>query len=191
MRPPAGSVVDPAAVPPEPWRNGGGTTRTLWTEPGTGGDFAWRVSLADIAANGPFSVFPGVDRELLGVSGAQVTLLIADRTVRVRPRQPVAFDGGSSVAVRRGFGSRGRPSRVLNMMTARAECAGGIGVVSARGAVRWDDEVHAVVLLHGLLTVAGEAVPPLGLARLRPGGATGVATKALVAEIRVRPPEAQ
>lgn len=186
---PAGPVVDPAAVAPEPWRNGGGTTRTLWSEPGRGDDFAWRVSLADIAADGRFSVFPGVDRVLLGVSGSQVTLLIADRTVRVRPRQPVAFDGGSRVVVRRGPGSRRRPSRVLNMMTARAECAGGIGVTSARGTVRWDDEVHAVVLLHGALTVGGRAVPPLGLARLQPGSSTGVATRALVAEIRVRPPE--
>jgi uncharacterized protein len=54
-------LVRTADVPAQPWRNGGGVTRTLLARPR--GD-AWqvRVSVADVAVNGPFSRFPGVER---------------------------------------------------------------------------------------------------------------------------------
>jgi environmental stress-induced protein Ves len=61
-----------------PWKNGGGVTREIaGGPPGAGmGDFAWRVSLADVAAGGPFSVFPGVDRILTMVEGAGMDLTL-------------------------------------------------------------------------------------------------------------------
>ena len=42
-------------VAPQPWANGGGTTRELLVAE----DGAWRVSLAEIEQDGPFSSFPG------------------------------------------------------------------------------------------------------------------------------------
>jgi hypothetical protein len=54
-----------------PWKNGGGVTRevAVWP-PGAGfGDFDWRVSMAEVTADGPFSVFPGVDRVLAVLDG--------------------------------------------------------------------------------------------------------------------------
>ena len=58
---------------PEPWRNGGGLTRTIATSAGHGA-LIWRVSVADIVQDGPFSVFPGIDRAALLVSGEGVSL---------------------------------------------------------------------------------------------------------------------
>ena len=55
---------DLAAIAPTPWKNGGGATRELacWP-PGAGIDaFDWRVSVASVAASGPFLAYPGVDR---------------------------------------------------------------------------------------------------------------------------------
>lgn len=54
-----------------PWRNGGGRTREVVSRPeGAGFDaFDWRVSVATIAADGPFSVFAGVDRTILLLDG--------------------------------------------------------------------------------------------------------------------------
>jgi uncharacterized protein len=55
------------AVPPVPWKNNGGLTRTLVVEPDGAGleDFFWRISLAEILASGSFSAYPGVDRGIL------------------------------------------------------------------------------------------------------------------------------
>src|SRR5262245_19484506 len=55
-----------------PWRNGGGVTREVAVAPpGSGsGDFDWRISIATVTRGGPFSVFPGVDREITVFDGA-------------------------------------------------------------------------------------------------------------------------
>ncbi|MEU9254579.1 HutD family protein [Streptomyces sp. NPDC048270] len=61
------------------WKNGGGVTREIAARPeGAGtGDFAWRVSLAEVAADGPFSAFPGVERTLTLAEGAGMELSVA------------------------------------------------------------------------------------------------------------------
>ena len=64
------------SVPSVPWKNGGGTTRTLAVEPeGAGLDnFIWRISLAEIHVSGSFSAFPGIDRTILLWRGEGVVL---------------------------------------------------------------------------------------------------------------------
>ncbi len=75
--------------PASPWKNGGGTTRQIAVFPEDAGlaDFDWRVSLATVAAAGPFSTFPGVDRLMLVLSG-RLTLDMAGVS-------PVTLDGAS------------------------------------------------------------------------------------------------
>jgi len=60
-----------AGLSPVPWKNGAGSTTEIAVFPQDAGftDFDWRVSLATIGADGPFSVFPGVDRTLALVEG--------------------------------------------------------------------------------------------------------------------------
>lgn len=54
----------------ERWRNGAGWTREIHAEPGTAGsDWHWRLSIAEIEQDAAFSTFPGVDRELVLLSG--------------------------------------------------------------------------------------------------------------------------
>lgn len=60
-------------LPIEPWRNGGGITRTLHHRQ-TDGRTAWRVSIADITRNGAFSTFPGLDRRSVLIDGQRVLL---------------------------------------------------------------------------------------------------------------------
>jgi uncharacterized protein len=67
---------DLAATPGVPWKNGGGSTQELvcWP-PGAGMEgFEWRVSVATIATPGPFSAFPGVDRQIMLLEGDGVQL---------------------------------------------------------------------------------------------------------------------
>lgn len=61
-----------------PWKNGGGVTREIAARPEGAGtaDFAWRISLAEVAADGPFSEFPGVDRTLTLAEGAGMDLTV-------------------------------------------------------------------------------------------------------------------
>jgi environmental stress-induced protein Ves len=56
-----------------PWANGGGVSYEVARFPEMG-DFDWRVSLADISEDGPFSLLPGIDRTLVVVSGGPVAL---------------------------------------------------------------------------------------------------------------------
>ena len=71
---------DLQTLPAMAWKNGGGVTREIVREP-TGAsldDFDWRVSVADIAAAGPFSRFVGIDRHLLLLEGDGVHLTSAE-----------------------------------------------------------------------------------------------------------------
>jgi len=105
-------LVSLAAVPPTPWKNGGGVTRELLAWPS--GD-AWkvRISVAEIAADGPFSSFPGVARWFTVLEGGGVALAIDGVERRCRAGEaPLAFSGESSVDCRLLDG----PSRDLNLM---------------------------------------------------------------------------
>ena len=70
LQPTVTRVADVLAVP---WRNGGGVTRELlaWPDPQ---DWVLRVSVADIAASGPFSAYPGVDRWFAVLEGGALRL---------------------------------------------------------------------------------------------------------------------
>lgn len=61
-----------------PWKNGGGETVEVIVHPEGAGlsDFGWRVSMATVASDGPFSVFPGIDRTLAVLSGDGMALSI-------------------------------------------------------------------------------------------------------------------
>lgn len=57
-----------------PWRNGRGSTLEIAREPASGEDFAWRLSLADIAEDSDFSAYPGYSRALVLVAGTRLRL---------------------------------------------------------------------------------------------------------------------
>ena len=93
-------LIQYASLRPTPWKNGGGvTTELAMSPPGAGlGDFDWRVSLASIAEDGPFSQFPGVDRTLVMVAGDGVLLEVGDERVVLSPSEPlVEFAGEDPV----------------------------------------------------------------------------------------------
>ena len=61
-----------------PWKNGGGETAEIVVSP-VGADFDsfdWRISTAVVAASGPFSTFPGVDRVLTVLEGGAMVLSV-------------------------------------------------------------------------------------------------------------------
>ena len=115
------TLIPFAGLVPKQWKNGGGSTTEIAVFPPDAGfeDFDWRVSLATIAADGPFSVFPGVERTLALVEGHGMTLDVDDETILVSPAEPViAFDGESQVAAKLNRG----PSIDFNAMTRLDRC---------------------------------------------------------------------
>ncbi|TJZ45400.1 HutD family protein [Streptomyces piniterrae] len=123
-----------------PWSNGGGVTREVAVHPpGAGWDtFDWRVSLADVTRDGPYSPLPGVRRILTVVDGAGIELTV-DGSPRPLPgrHHPFAFPGGAATEGRLLDG----PVVNLNVMLregragATVEMVRGSGVVPAGGPV--------------------------------------------------------
>ncbi|MFF5705090.1 HutD family protein [Streptomyces sp. NPDC012794] len=86
-------AADRTAVP---WKNRGGVTREIaaWPEGAGTAGFAWRVSLAEVEADGSFSYFPGVDRILTLAEGAGMDLTVGGERRLVDERHaPRRFPG--------------------------------------------------------------------------------------------------
>ncbi|WP_406449061.1 HutD family protein [Streptomyces sp. NBC_00876] len=88
-------ILRAAGRTPVAWKNGVGTTREIAASPGAGTDaFDWRVSLAEVAGDGPFSVFPGVERTLTVVEGAGMDLMVGgEHHIVDEPYWPHDFPG--------------------------------------------------------------------------------------------------
>jgi hypothetical protein len=110
-----------ASRTPVPWKNGGGLTREVAIFP-PGSDlqtFEWRISIADIRGAGPFSRFPGVDRQMTVVSGRLSLTVDAAPAVTLTPESDaLAFPGEVPVFAE----PLGAPVTDLNVMTRRARC---------------------------------------------------------------------
>jgi environmental stress-induced protein Ves len=102
--------------PSRPWKNGGGTTRDILVSP-TGAsldDFDWRLSLAQVDRDGPFSRFDRVDRTLVLLSGA-MTLHEPERSLVLVRDEPVEFPGERTIEATLNCGS----TLDFNVMTRR------------------------------------------------------------------------
>lgn len=116
------ALIPFASLSPVPWKNGGGSTTEIAIEPPDAGfdDFLWRISLATIAADGPFSVFPGVDRTLALVEGHGVTLEIdgLEKAMLCADDPVFSFHGEALVQAKLNRGA----TTDFNVMTRRGRC---------------------------------------------------------------------
>jgi hypothetical protein len=87
-------ILRSVAYVARPWKNGGGTTRDIAVSPpgASLATFDWRLSLAQVDRDGPFSRFDNVDRTLVLLSGA-MTLHERDRRIDLVRNEPFAFGG--------------------------------------------------------------------------------------------------
>ena len=127
----------------QPWRNGGGVTFEVAraADPQHADRFLWRVSIAHVDRDGPFSSFSGYERligviegqgmELLGPGGAPTLL---------RPFEVVAFSGDAVMAGRLTSG----PVRDLNVIFDPARCGASLRFLQARG----EQPVHEAIVVN-------------------------------------------
>ena len=176
--------IDLRALVARPWKNGAGVTREI-ARGGPGGDaFDWRISVAEVERDAPFSQFPGVDRCIVLLRGAGMRLRARDGSVDhrlIEPYVPLRF--AADVALDATL--VGGASSDFNVMTRRGAfrsdvrcCFGATHIaggdvtllVSCEGEWRIDDD-HVIGALHALLWRE-----PLGSVDVRPAAGTGPAT---------------
>ncbi|MBL4639968.1 MAG: HutD family protein [Kordiimonadaceae bacterium] len=112
-----------------PWKNGKGTTTELVTCPHKDTEqtaaFSWRISIADMVEDGPFSTFPGIDRTLTVISGHGLTLKGPENfTVACTPLMPTMFSGDLELT---GLLREGAVKN-FNVMTDRGVCSADVEV---------------------------------------------------------------
>lgn len=165
-----------------PWRNGGGTTTEITVAPAeastSGARFLYRVSIADVATDGPFSRFDGYDRHIMLLSGAGMTLDCGEHgTLELgQLHEPHAFSGDWDV---RGT-LRDGAVRDFNVIVDRAAASSSLQVrtlVAAEAVACARGTVCILHVIEGELVGAGtgdtlvadgpfEAVPRPGTARV-------------------------
>jgi len=122
----APQLLPAAARAAQPWKNAGGITREVAAHP-PGSDldsFAWRVSVAEVSAGGPFSQFAGVDRRMAVLAGTLEFTLAGQPPQRLAPEsEPVAFAGEAAAAA----APSGSTVTDLNVMTRRGRFESRLG----------------------------------------------------------------
>ncbi len=88
-----------------PWKNGGGTTTEIMIRPegaDVGTAFDWRVSMAEVTTDGPFSAFPNHQRSLLVLAGKGLILNNAGfPDITLRPGgEIIEFQGDEPVSAK-------------------------------------------------------------------------------------------
>ena len=118
-------IIHVTDVAPTPWRNGGGVTRQLAVWPAQG-EWAWRMSVAELDRSGPFSRFEGIERWLavLQGNGVQLDVGVGPRALQPGPNArtlmaidaPYYFDGEATTHCH----LRDGPSQDFNLMVRKS-----------------------------------------------------------------------
>ena len=112
--------IDLRTIARQPWKNGAGLTREIAFGGTSSPSFDWRISLAEVERDAPFSAFAGVDRCIVLLRGAGMRLRSAAGAIEppidhalTTPLAPFRFPG--EVALDASLA--GGPSRDFNVMT--------------------------------------------------------------------------
>lgn len=141
-----------------PWKNGGGSTTEIAIGPaGASLDaFDWRISMAQVASDGPFSVFDGIDRTLAVIQGGGMELTIGDRPAVTlgRDSAPLSFPGDTPTTARLMDGE----ITDLNVMTRRGRFGHRVVRVTQPMDCQFGGDDIAIVLSLGTtdVNVSGE-----------------------------------
>lgn len=147
------------------WKNGGGITHQIARDPYD--PWAWRLSIADVASDGPFSRFDGMSRILTVIDGAGITLRSGDWASTAGLCVPLAFSGDLAVDSTLLAG----PIRDLNVIydaariSATVTVATGSATVTAAG-------LTGVLCLAGVVQADGQPLAPMDFAMGQAGCVT-------------------
>ena len=170
------------------WKNGLGETVEIAVFPEASplDGFDWRIT---VAADGPFSRFPGIDRTLSVLSGAGLDLTIDGASHRLTPTSaPLAFP--ADVETRAEL--LGGPVTDLNVMTRRGRFTHAVRRLVLDGAERVE-RGQGVAVLHcvegsaSLSAGSDEARLGAGDSVMAEGGTLALDGRALIFLVTLRP----
>ncbi|SAL23790.1 hypothetical protein AWB71_01282 [Caballeronia peredens] len=148
-------IIRADSLTPRPWKNGGGVTREIAAgPPGASLDaFAWRLSLADVAADGAFSTFAGVDRVLALLDGAGMRLTEANGRVHAldAPLAIARFAGETPIHATLNDG----PTRDFNVMVQRARARATVRACRESAAIAPAHDVTLIFCARGRIEIKG------------------------------------
>ena len=182
-----------------PWANGLGVTADVFLWPAGADDWTWRLSIADVSDDLPFSFMPGIDRHIVMAQGEGMAVTIdgAPEHRMDRSTPPLFFAGESATSCRLLDG----PIAGLNLMLRRGRATGGLRVISVPPAmaIKPSPGDVAIVVLDGSVTVGAtmlttfdavllqqESPEPAGPAELPIAGPAGA--RVAVAAVHERQP---
>jgi environmental stress-induced protein Ves len=151
-------IIRPADCLVMPWKNGGGTTTEIAVSPDGASldDFDWRISMAHVGQDGPFSSFPGIDRTLSVLTGAGITLAFGDgervRLDRSSAPYPFAADRAVDGVLVEG------PIDDLNVMSRRGRWRHRVERLSGGGSLSASEGLLVPVARKGAWLVNGKAL---------------------------------
>jgi environmental stress-induced protein Ves len=142
-----------------PWKNGGGSTTEIAIAPaGASLDaFDWRISMARVASDGPFSKFAGIDRTLAVVEGLGIILSVGSNAPVMLAGAPaqISFSGDIPASAWLIDGE----ITDLNIMTARGRFSHRLQRVRQPLVLDFanGDDIAVVLSLNGSTTLAADA----------------------------------
>jgi uncharacterized protein len=147
-------------IPPVSWKNGGGTTREIACSPLTAriADFDWRVSVADVRADGAFSIFENVNRSIVLLAGAGMKLMGAQgETIHELTQRftPFAFAGETPISAQLLNGA----TSDFNVMTRRGAYHATVGSLT-ESCARTLQENGVLLVARGQWTFRGASFSP-------------------------------
>jgi len=151
-----------------PWKNGGGETVELaaFPEGATLDAFIWRLSMARIDGDGPFSTFEGVDRSILVHTGAGIVLTVDGvETALRRGDRPFAFSGDAATACRLLDGA----VIDINVMSRRSLVRHGLSLAGPSDTIVGRDHTLVLALTPLRLAASDIEVAAADLIALAPG----------------------
>lgn len=91
-------IIGPQQWQTQRWQNGGGITHQLCRQDDEHG-LLWRVSVAEVASDGPFSRFDNIDRVIMLLAGAGFSLMgVGDNPqLLATPLAPFSFAGETPI----------------------------------------------------------------------------------------------
>ena len=130
------------------WKNGGGSTKQLliWPKGANLSNFDFRISIATISTDGPFSLFHGIDRQLCILEGEGVKLHIKgndlgqSKEIVLRPNDPpFCFSGETQIE------SKLLDNQILdfNVMTRRGNYTARIERIECTGTIQIEAKVNS------------------------------------------------
>ena len=123
-----------------PWANGRGTSFEIASDRNEAGEWAWRLAMAPVNEDGPFSRIECVNRSLAVVEGAGMLLSVDRKKLPCLPMQVVQFRGDAITEATLTDG----PIMDINLMVRRKEAEGEMAIISNAGLINGASIVVAV-----------------------------------------------